>query len=95
VQVHFEHSGIGRLFLLCPQYTNPVLKNQASENTKKTKRAFVPFNPTLVFALPKVSFIMLKIYDLLGNEVATLVAEKLPAGKHQRVWEARGLASGV
>lgn len=38
---------------------------------------------------------MLKIYDLLGNEVATLVAEKLPAGKHQRVWEAKGLASGV
>jgi hypothetical protein len=56
-----------------------------------------PFNPstTIEFALPKASFVTLKIYDLLGNEVATLVAEKLPAGKHQRVWEASGLASGM
>ncbi len=56
-----------------------------------------PFNPstTIEFALPKTSFVTLKIYDLLGNEVATLVAEKLPAGRHQRVWEAKGLASGV
>jgi hypothetical protein len=56
-----------------------------------------PFNPStaIKFALPKPSFVTLKIYDLLGNEVATLVAEKLPAGKHQRVWDATGLASGV
>jgi hypothetical protein len=56
-----------------------------------------PFNPATIieFALPKASFVTLKIYDLLGNEVATLVAEKLPVGKHQRVWEAKGLASGV
>jgi Secretion system C-terminal sorting domain len=56
-----------------------------------------PFNPstTIEFALPKASFVTLKIYDLLGNGVAILVAEKLPAGKHQRVWEAKGLASGV
>lgn len=56
-----------------------------------------PFNPstTIAFALSKASFVTLKIYNLLGNEVATLVAEKLPAGKHRRVWEAKGLASGV
>jgi hypothetical protein len=56
-----------------------------------------PFNPstTIEFALLKPSFVILKIYNLLGEEVATLAAEKLPAGKHQRVWEAKGLASGV
>jgi CubicO group peptidase (beta-lactamase class C family) len=56
-----------------------------------------PFNPstTIEFALPKSSFVTLKIYNLLGEEVATLVSEKLPTGKHQRVWEAKGLASGV
>jgi hypothetical protein len=56
-----------------------------------------PFNPstTIEFALPQASFVNLKIYDLLGKEVATLVSEKLPAGKHQRVWDAKGLASGV
>jgi hypothetical protein len=56
-----------------------------------------PFNPstTIEFALPKASLVILKIYNLLGEEVATLISEKLPAGKHQRVWEAKGLASGV
>jgi hypothetical protein len=56
-----------------------------------------PFNPstTIEFLLPQASFVTLKIYNLLGKEVATLIAEKLPAGKHQRVWEAKGLASGV
>jgi S-formylglutathione hydrolase FrmB len=56
-----------------------------------------PFNPStsIAFALPKSGFVTLKIYNTLGEEVATLVSEKLPAGKHQRVWEAKGLASGV
>jgi hypothetical protein len=56
-----------------------------------------PFNPStsIEFALPKPGFVTLKIYNTLGEEVATLVSEKLPAGKHQRVWEAQGLASGV
>jgi hypothetical protein len=56
-----------------------------------------PFNPstTIAFALPKASFVTLKIYSLLGNEVAALVSEKLPAGKHQRVWQVKGLATGV
>lgn len=56
-----------------------------------------PFNPatTIAFSLPKACFVTLKIHDLLGKEVATLVAEKLPAGKHLRMWEANGLVSGV
>ncbi|MCG3155062.1 MAG: hypothetical protein DKINENOH_01664 [bacterium] len=56
-----------------------------------------PFNPTttITFALPRASFVTLKVYDLLGNEIASLVSEKLPAGRHQRVWEAKDLASGV
>jgi len=56
-----------------------------------------PFNPstTIEFALPKSAFITLKVYNLLGEEVATLVAEKRSAGIHKINWEATGLASGV
>ncbi|RIK64034.1 hypothetical protein DCC62_26270 [candidate division KSB1 bacterium] len=56
-----------------------------------------PFNPgtSIEFVLPRASFVTLKIYDALGKEVATLVAEKLPAGQHERVWEAKGVASGM
>jgi len=56
-----------------------------------------PFNPatTIEFALPQSAFVTLKIYNLLGEEVATLVAEQRAAGIHRLNWDARGLASGV
>ena len=56
-----------------------------------------PFNPstTIEFALPKASFVTLKVYNLLGEQVAMLVAEKRLAGIHKVSWDASGLASGV
>jgi hypothetical protein len=56
-----------------------------------------PFNPstTIEFALPKSAFVTLKVYNLLGEEVATLMAEQQSAGIHKLNWDARGLASGV
>jgi hypothetical protein len=56
-----------------------------------------PFNPstTIEFALPKAAFVTLKVYNLLGEEVATLIAEQRSAGIHKICWNARGLASGV
>ena len=56
-----------------------------------------PFNPstTIEFALPKSSFVTLKVYNLLGEEVATLFAEQRSAGIHKLNWDAKGLASGV
>ena len=37
----------------------------------------------------------LTVYDVLGREVAVLVDERLPAGRHEAVFEASGLPSGV
>jgi hypothetical protein len=56
-----------------------------------------PFNPstTIEFALPKPAFVTLKIFNLLGKEVATLVAEQRSVGIHKMNWDAHGLASGV
>lgn len=56
-----------------------------------------PFNPstTFEFALPKSAFVTLKVYNLLGEEVAMLVAEQREAGIHKLNWDARGLAIGV
>jgi hypothetical protein len=56
-----------------------------------------PFNPstTISFNLPSKSFVSLKIYDLIGREVATLVSEKLSAGNHSRQWNAANMASGI
>ncbi len=56
-----------------------------------------PFNPstTIEFTLPKSAFVTLKVYNLLGEEIATLVSEDLSAGKYKYLWDATRLASGV
>lgn len=56
-----------------------------------------PFNPstTVSFAIPNVSFVVLKVYNLLGQEVATLVNDKLNAGTYTAQFNAAGLSSGV
>ncbi len=56
-----------------------------------------PFNPatTIEFALAGPGFVTLKIYDLLGRQVAALVSEKMAAGIHTLKWDAGGLAGGV
>jgi hypothetical protein len=56
-----------------------------------------PFNPSTVisYQLPVVSEVSLKVYDLLGREVATLVNQRQEAGRYQVVFDASRLASGV
>jgi hypothetical protein len=56
-----------------------------------------PFNPTtnIGFELNSSGFVNLKIYDLLGREVATLVNETKNAGKYNAVFNAKNLAGGV
>ena len=56
-----------------------------------------PFNPTTVieFDLPKASNVSLRIFTILGEEVATLVSEQLVAGRYTYEWDASNMASGV
>lgn len=56
-----------------------------------------PFNPStnISFYIPRQAKVVLKIYDLLGKEVKTLVNCNLPAGRHEAVFNASGLAAGV
>ncbi|MFC2103670.1 T9SS type A sorting domain-containing protein [Bacteroidota bacterium] len=44
-----------------------------------------PFNPstTIKYQIPEMSFVTIKIYDVLGKEIATLVNEEKPAGEYQ------------
>ncbi|HCV44421.1 MAG TPA: hypothetical protein DGH68_13115, partial [Bacteroidetes bacterium] len=56
-----------------------------------------PFNPstTIRYALPRTSFVTLKIYNTLGQQVAQLVDEQQQAGNHHVMFRGEGLASGV
>jgi hypothetical protein len=56
-----------------------------------------PFNPTttLSFVIGHRSFVTLKVYDVLGNEIATLVNEEKPAGSYEVEFDAKDLTSGI
>lgn len=56
-----------------------------------------PFNPatTIAFSLPERAQTTLKIYNILGQEVVTLVDEVLSPGRHEVRWNASDRASGV
>jgi hypothetical protein len=56
-----------------------------------------PFNPstTLQFQVPQKSFVSLKVFDLLGRELASLVNEERQAGIYRVTWDASKLPSGV
>lgn len=56
-----------------------------------------PFNPTtsLSFVVGRSSFVSLKIFDVLGREVTTLVGETKPAGTYSVEWGTAGVTSGV
>jgi hypothetical protein len=47
------------------------------------------------YALPKSGIVSLKVYDLFGREVATLVDGVRAAGTHQEIFNGQALASGV
>jgi len=56
-----------------------------------------PFNPsTLIsYSIPQNSFVTLKVYDIIGNEVATLVNQTQSAGKYDFRFDASNLSNGV
>lgn len=56
-----------------------------------------PFNPmtTITYSIPQNSFVTLKVYDILGSEVATLINGEVEAGIHKINFNAVGLNSGV
>jgi len=56
-----------------------------------------PFNPstTIKYSIYITEFVTLKVYDVLGNEVATLVNEEKPAGSYEVHFNAAELSSGI
>ncbi len=56
-----------------------------------------PFNPstTINFSLPNNEFVTLKVYNILGSELATLVNRELTAGSYEFDFNASNLASGI
>jgi len=56
-----------------------------------------PFNPITVirFYLPEQTFVKLKVFDILGNEIRVLINEEKESGFHEITFDGTGLSSGV
>ncbi|MFZ1978003.1 MAG: T9SS type A sorting domain-containing protein, partial [Bacteroidota bacterium] len=82
------------------------LRDITSVNVRKTEIPSVfslsqnypnPFNPmtTISFSLPSKSFVSLKVFDIIGREVVTIVSGEMSAGNYTRQWNATKMASGI
>jgi len=81
-------------------FTGPTDVEQISglpNNFKLSQNYPNPFNPStkIEYSIPEQSYVELKVYDVLGNEVATLVKEEQPAGTYRADFNGKELSSGL
>lgn len=81
--------------------TTPIIKSERISSLIDSYRLYQnypnPFNPstTIEFDLPKSSNVILKIYNILGEEVTRLISNRLSTGSYSYDWDASGMASGL
>jgi hypothetical protein len=96
----------GIVLVVCPDtfsFTTPVINSIEPDDPLIPSEYALnqnypnPFNPTtsINFDLPHSSKVNIKIFNVLGEEVTTLVNRNLSPGKYQYNWNANGLASGL
>ncbi|MFZ5949050.1 MAG: T9SS type A sorting domain-containing protein [Stygiobacter sp.] len=86
-----------------PDLSKVITINQNQESIKNSTDYQLfdnypnPFNPTtkISYHLPEASFVTLKVFDILGREIVTLVNEAKPSGKHEVEFDASKLPSGT
>ncbi len=79
-------------------YSDVVLVENISPGDFELKQNYPnPFNPStsIQYAVGNQQLIVLKVYDALGVEIATLVNEEKPAGTYEIIFDAQVLTSGV
>ncbi len=91
-----------RIIQLIYNGNSRISQNQTALNSVPDKYSLSqnypnPFNPetNIEYSIPKNSNVTLKVYDMLGREVATLVNKQQEAGSYVAVWNASNFSSGV
>jgi hypothetical protein len=83
-----DHETLPAYFALLQNYPNPF-------NPTTVISYQIPLNPPLQRGNERGIYVTLKVYDMLGREVATLVNEKKDAGTYSVQWNASGFSSGI
>ncbi len=84
-------SGIGDSNTVYVNNDIPKFKFELNQNYPN------PFNPTtkIKYTISEREFVSLKVYDVLGNKITTLVNEEKPAGKYEINFNGENLSSGI
>jgi len=81
------------------QFDEPVsVETEIAPNEFELYQNFPnPFNPSTIinYQIPELSFVTLKIYDVLGKEIETILNEEKPKGTYELIWNAANLPSAV
>ena len=84
------------------RYGNPVVQVMNGSNATPPEYILLnnypnPFNPVtkIKYEIPERSFITIKVYDVLGNEVVTLLNEEKSPGNYEIEFTGKGLTSGI
>lgn len=80
------------------EYSTEVEVNFIYANDFKLSQNYPnPFNPstTIEYQIPQSSFVTIKVYDVIGSEIITLVNEEKSAGIHEVNFEPKNLTSGL
>ena len=86
---------------IAPSMLNGPIRNTSMASEIPTEYSISnypnPFNPTTTvnYQLPQNGFVTIKVFDVLGKEVATLVNENKSAGYYNANFDASKLTSGV
>jgi plastocyanin len=92
------HQGMGMTGTIIVQNPVGVSDDELIAEKFDLKQNFPnPFNPStrINYAIPIASFVNLKVYDIIGNEIAVLVNEEKQAGVYNVKFNAAGLSSGM
>jgi hypothetical protein len=101
--VNFNGANSGDQWNFAPNKTITVKTATAVENSSTVPSEFQlaqnypnPFNPstTISYQIRTNSYVTLKVLDVLGREVATLVSEQQGAGSYKATWSASNVPSG-
>ncbi len=93
-----EPGGIPAHLYFYPRLITSVANNEENISSFQLAQNYPnPFNPVtkIRFFLSNTSNVTLKIYDVLGHHIETLVDNRITAGQHEVEWNATGIASGV
>jgi hypothetical protein len=99
-ELNYEADGV--IDLIVDEESRPVATPKVEDylvpkNFELTQNYPNPFNPstTIEYSIPKDAIVSLKIYDVLGKEVATLVNDQKSAGTYILNWNASNFSSGL